>query len=236
MSNKRILLVDDEPGVLLALGDQLRAEGYEVATAADGEEAYAAIRERSPDLVVLDILLPRLNGFEICKRLRRDGNDVPILFLSAKTEETDIVLGLGFGADDYVTKPFGMREVVARIEALLRRAAERQPARGTIERVEFDDVVLDFRRFEALRGGRPVELTPREFRIMRFFAERPGEVITRDEILDRVWGEDVFVTNRSVDNQIYAIRQKLERDPHHPKHLLSIRSVGYKFVPAGELQ
>ena len=229
----RILLVDDEPGVLLALGDALRSEGYEVETAADGEEAYAKIQKELPHLVVLDVMLPRLSGFQLCKRLRREGNNVPILFLSAKTEETDIVLGLGFGADDYVTKPFGMKEVLARIEAVLRRTADPGPGHASLERLEIGDVVVDFAKFEARRGTRPLEMTPREFRILRYLAERPGEVVTRDEILDRVWGEDVFVTHRSVDNQIYGIRQKLERDPHHPEHLLSIRSVGYKLVLGG---
>ncbi len=230
----RILLVDDEPGVLLALGDALRSEGYEVGVAADGEDAYAKIQATRPDLVVLDVMLPRLNGFQLCKRLRREGESVPILFLSAKTEETDIVLGLGFGADDYVTKPFGMREVVARIEAVLRRARDAGTGQSRLERVEIGDVVIDFSRFEARRGEIALEMTPREFRILRYLAERPGEVVTRDEILDRVWGEDVFVTHRSVDNQIYGIRQKLESDPHHPQHLLSIRSVGYKLVLEGE--
>ena len=228
----RILLVDDEPGVLLALGDALRCEGYEVETSADGEDAYARLQTTHSDLVVLDVMLPRLNGFQLCKRLRREGNGVSILFLTAKTEETDIVLGLGFGADDYVTKPFGIREVVARIEAVLRRAANSDTGRP--ERIEVGDVVLDFSRFEARRGGKALELTPREFRILRYLAKRPGEVVTRDEILDQVWGEDIFVTHRSVDNQIYGIRQKLENDPHHPKYLLSIRSVGYKLVLDGD--
>jgi DNA-binding response OmpR family regulator len=230
----RLLLVDDEPGVLLALGDQLRVEGYEVETASDGEEAYGKIGRARPDLVVLDVMLPRLNGFQLCKRLRREGNDVPILFLSAKAEETDVVLGLGFGADDYVTKPFGMREVVARIEAVLRRTSDRKAETSEAESLRLGDVVLDFVKFEARRGGARVELTPREFRILRYLAGRAGEVVTRDEILDQVWGEDIFVTHRSVDNQIYGIRQKIERDPHRPAHLLSIRSVGYKLILGGE--
>ncbi len=227
-----ILVVDDEPGVRLALTDELESEGFLVKTAVDGREAHRIIASERFALVVLDVMMPALNGFELCRRLREEGNDVPILFLTAKSEDTDILVGLGFGADDYVTKPFNIREVMARIEAILRRAAKPEPP-STLDRLTFADITVDFVRFEAKRGEEQLELTPREFRILRLLGERAGEVVTRDEILDRIWGEEVYVNQRSVDNQVYTIRQQIEVDPKRPRYLISIRGVGYKLVPEG---
>lgn len=230
---KRILIVDDEPGITLGLGDQLEMEGFDVVTCGDGESALSALREQYPDLMVLDVMLPRLDGFQVCRTARQLGHRVPIIMLTARGEEVDKVLGLEFGADDYVTKPFSLRELVARIKAVLRRFEDNQE-RGKTSVLEFGDVVLDFKAYEAWKSGRPVELTPREFRVMKVFAERPREVISRDEFLDAAWGENIHVTNRSVDNQILNLRRKLEDDPERPRFIVSIRSVGYKFLPEGE--
>ena len=229
----KILIVDDEPGVLLGVGDQLEAEGYIVVTASDGAEGLVAARKQKPDLIVLDLMLPKMSGFEVCRQLRSEGNQTPILMLTARGEEADKVLGLEFGADDYMTKPFSLRELVARVKAILRRG-EDQKAAAITESLEFGEVALDFRKFEARKGLKGVDLTPREFRIMKLFAEKPREVIGRDEFLAVVWGDDVNVTNRTVDNQISSLRKKLEPDPEHPRHILSIRGVGYKFVLEGE--
>jgi two-component system alkaline phosphatase synthesis response regulator PhoP len=229
---KRILIVDDEPGIVLALSDELEMEGFRVRAAADGEAALAAI-EDLPDLIVLDVMMPKVSGLEFLKRVRARGLRVPVLMLTAKGEEIDKLLGLELGADDYVTKPFSLREVVARVKAILRRAEDAARDRPA-GKLRFDEVILDFRRFEASKGGRPLELTPREYRILELFAERAGEVIRRDEFLNKVWGEDVYVTDRSVDNQIFNIRQKIEDDPTRPRYIVSVRTVGYKFVPEGD--
>ena len=230
---KKILIVEDEVGIVLGLSDQLEMEGHTVVTAADGEAGLAAVKAHRPDLIILDVMLPKMDGLEVCRELRQKGCKAAILMLTAKGEEIDKVLGLEFGADDYVTKPFSLREVSARVKAILRRTDQREQMRE-IERLAFGPVVLDFRRLEARVNGKRIEFTAREFRIMKVFAERPGEVISRDEFLNRVWGQEVYITNRSVDNQIWNIRQKLEADPDHPRYLVSIRSAGYKFVPEGD--
>ena len=229
---KEILIVDDEPGIVLALSDELEMEGFRVRSASDGEAATAALDEM-PDLIVLDVMMPKVSGLEFLKRIRARGLRVPVLMLTAKGEEVDKVLGLELGADDYVTKPFSLREVVARIKAILRRGEDSDRDRQS-GKLRFDEVVLDFRRFEASKAGRPLDLTPREYRILELFAQRAGEVIRRDEFLNKVWGEDVYVTDRSVDNQIFNIRQKIEDDPTRPRYIVSVRTVGYKFVPEGE--
>jgi DNA-binding response OmpR family regulator len=229
---KTILIADDEPGIVLGLGDELRGEGFKVVTVGNGEEALAAVRKHKPSLLILDIMLPRLSGIEVCKRLRQEGNRLPILMLTARIEELDKVVGLEVGADDYVTKPFSLREVVARVKAILRRAEEAGTRKG-VDRLEFGDLVVDFRKLEAWKGGRPLDLTPREFRILKLFAERPREVIRREEVLDEVWTES-NVTDRSVDNEIFKIRKEIEADPGRPRYIVSVRSVGYKFVPDGE--
>ncbi len=227
---KKILIIDDEPGVTLGLEDHLAMEGFEVETRDDGAKGLEAILDLKPDLVLLDVMMPKLNGFEVCKELRKRDFKVPIIMLTARGEEIDKVLGLELGADDYVTKPFGAREMVARIKAVLRRSGA---ARSALELtvLRFADVEVDFTSFQARRGGHPVELTAKEFQILRLFASRPSEVITRDEFLGQVWGEDVYITNRSVDNQVWAIRKKLESNPEEPKHFLSVRGIGYRFVP-----
>jgi DNA-binding response OmpR family regulator len=221
-------VVEDEPAILRGLTDNLRLEGHEVTPASDGETGYRLARETKPDLVVLDLMLPRMSGYEVCRKLRADGARVPILILSARGEEADRILGLDIGADDYMGKPFSLRELVARVRALLRRAA---PATGAPERLEYDDVVVDFRRYEALRADRALEMTRKEFGVLRLLVERAGEVVTRDALLREVWGYEATPTTRTVDNHVASLRAKLERDPSRPSHLLTVHGVGYKWLP-----
>ncbi len=223
----RILVVEDDPAILRGLADNLKFESYEVLTAADGETGYRLATERKPDLIVLDLMLPRLSGYEVCRKLRSGGMATPILMLTARGEEADRVLGLDLGADDYVTKPFSIRELLARIRALLRRT---QPARALPEELRFDDIVVDFRSWEATRGGQPLEMTRKEFSLLRYLASRAGEVVTRDELLNEVWGYESYPSTRTVDNHVAGLRAKIERNPAQPAHLRTVHGVGYKFV------
>ena len=224
----RILVVEDDPAILRGLSDSLRPESYEVLTAADGESARRLIEQKNPDLVILDLMLPKLSGYEICQKMRSEGNNAPILMLTARGEEGDRVLGLDLGADDYVSKPFSLRELLARVRALLRRA---QPARALLDELNIGNVTVDFRSYEAHKGGLPLEMTRREFQLLRALASRPGEVITRSELLDQVWGLEAYPTTRTVDNHVAGLRAKLEQDPAQPAHLVTVRGVGYKWVP-----
>ncbi|HUV14724.1 MAG TPA: response regulator transcription factor [Acidobacteriota bacterium] len=223
----RILIIEDEEPILMALEDDLTLEGYDVATANDGIDGFERARQESCDLIILDIMLPRMDGFEVCKRLRQEGVLTPILMLTAKSQEVDTVLGLELGADDYVTKPFSPRELLARIKALLRR---KLPSRKRLERLEFEDVEIDFREYEARKNGQPVYLTALEFNLLQFLARHRGEVKSRDDILDAVWGEDEYVMPRTVDTHIAHLRKKLERDPSKPSYIKGVRGVGYKFM------
>jgi DNA-binding response OmpR family regulator len=223
-----ILVIEDDPAILRGLADNLKYESYAVATANTGDAGLAMVRERKPDLVILDLMLPKLSGYEICRKLRAEGNQTPILMLTARAEEADRVLGLDLGADDYVTKPFSVREVLARARALLRRT---QPGKPPVpDELHFDDVQVDFRSYEATKGGRPLELTRKEFGVLRFLASRAGEVISRDELLNEVWGYESYPTTRTVDNHIASLRAKIERDPAEPEYLRTVHGVGYKFV------
>ena len=223
----RLLIIEDEPAILRGLADQFRREGYEVETASDGDTGYAAIREHPPDLVLLDLMLPGLSGYEICRKLPEQGNQTPVLMLTARGEEADRVLGLDIGADDYVTKPFSLRELLARVRALLRRTQ----ARALLpQRLRVQDLEIDFAAYSATRSGRPVEMTRREFHLLRALVARPNQVFTRDELLDAVVGEDVYITNRVIDNYIVSLRAKIEPDPSAPRHLITVRGVGYKWV------
>jgi len=223
----RILIVEDEERILMALEDDLGFQGYEVSGATDGAQGLALAKEGGYDLIILDIMLPTMDGFEICKRLRQAGDTTPILMLTAKSQEIDKVLGLELGADDYVTKPFSPRELAARVKALLRRRNSADPA---IERFSFDDVVVDFKTYEATRNGEPVPLTAREFALLRYLIEHRDEVVSRDAIVNDVWGDDSDVFPRTVDTHVVHLRKKLEDDPAHPKHIINVRSVGYRFV------
>lgn len=224
---KKILVVEDEPGIRLSLSDELESAGYEVFTAENGEKALAAAEREKPDLIVLDLMMPVLDGTEVCKRLRMRGDRTPIIMLTVRDKEIDKVLGLELGADDYMTKPFSLRELTARVKAVLRRAEEKPSHSGV---VRFGDVHLDFKKFEATKNGQPLDLTPLEFQMLELLVERKGEVLKRDDFLDGVWGEDnVAVSFRTVDSHIANIRKKVEDDPSKPRHILSVRGIGYKF-------
>ena len=225
-----ILVIEDDPAILRGLADNLRFESYEVLTAADGESGYRLILEKKPDMIVLDLMLPKLSGYEICRKARAAGIETPILMLTARGEEADRVLGLDLGADDYVAKPFSVRELLARIRAILRRV---QPPKALPDELLFDDVAVDFRSYEARKGGKALELTRKEFQVLRLLAARAGEVVTRDELLNEVWGYENYPTTRTVDNHLAALRAKLERDPADPQYLRTVHGVGYKFVPKG---
>jgi two-component system, OmpR family, alkaline phosphatase synthesis response regulator PhoP len=223
----KILIVEDEESILLPLEDNLRLEGYDVASAADGSTGLSMAAEDAYDLIILDIMLPKMDGFEVCRRLRQDRVMTPVLMLTAKSQEIDKVLGLELGADDYVTKPFSPREILARIKAIIRRAKE--PSQDS-DNVRFGDIDLDFVRFEARKGGRPVPLTALEFALLRFLVRNKGRVVHRNEILDSVWGKDVYVDARTVDKHISLLRRKLEDDAQDPKYILGVRGIGYKFA------
>jgi two-component system alkaline phosphatase synthesis response regulator PhoP len=221
---KRILIVEDEPGIALALEDDLKLEGYEVEVVGDGETAGRRAREQAFDLILLDVMLPRKDGFEVCRELRRAGLRTPILMLTAKTQEAEKVLGLELGADDYLTKPYGRRELRARIKALLRRAAPEAPAV-----YRFGDLEVDFARCELRRAGTPVELTTLEFKLLGAFIRHRGRVLGRDQLLDEVWGQGTFITDRVVDNQVANLRRKIEPVQAEPRYLRSVRGLGYRF-------
>lgn len=224
---KRLLIIEDDPGIRLGIKDEFESEGYVVEEAGDGQQGLATAMQWNPDLIILDIMLPRLDGWEVCKRLRAEGHLAPIIMLTVKDKEIDRVLGLELGADDYVTKPFSLRELVARAKAILRRCAASQGDPGSYS---FGGMHLDFRRYEARRNNQKLDLTPLEFHIMKLLIRRKGEVLSRDAILDEIWGKDnVSVTLRTVDSHIANIRRKIEEDASEPKHIISVRAVGYKF-------
>jgi two-component system alkaline phosphatase synthesis response regulator PhoP len=224
---KKILIVEDEPGIRMGLKDELESQEYQVLDAADGLSGLELARKARPDLVILDIKLPRLDGFEVCRTLRQEGETTPIIILTVKSQEIDKVLGLELGADDYVTKPFSLRELSARVRAVLRRAAEREEG---LSEYRVGRTVLDFKRYEASKKGKKLDLTPLEFDILRLLIRKKGRVLTRDEILDAIWGADnLCVSARTVDSHIANIRRKIEDRPAAPKHILSVRRVGYKF-------
>jgi DNA-binding response OmpR family regulator len=223
----KILIIEDEESILMPLEDNLKLEGYEVSSAKDGLQGLALAAEQPYDLIVLDIMLPKMDGFEVCKRLRQDRVMTPILMLTAKSQEVDKVLGLELGADDYVTKPFSSRELLARIKAILRRAKE--PLRG-IDFYRFGDIELDFVKYEAKKESRPVPLTALEFSLIHFLIRNKGRVVDRNEILDSVWGKDVYVDARTVDKHVSLLRKKIEDNPQEPKYILGVRGIGYKFT------
>ena len=223
----KVLVVEDDPGILRTVADNLRFEQYEVVTATDGETAYVLYQNEQPDLIVLDLMLPHMSGLELCRKLRTEDLQVPVLILTARSEEADRVRGLDYGADDYVTKPFSVPELMARVRALLRRAS----ASGVPDTLTFGQAEVDFRRYAAHRGGRPVEMTRKEFALLRFLASREDTVATRDEILNKVWGFESYPLTRTVDNHISSLRAKLETDPARPVYIQTVRGVGYKFVP-----
>jgi len=223
----KVLIVEDEPDMARGLQFNLEARGFEVVLAADGDAGLRAAAEARPDLVVLDVMLPKRDGFDVCRALRRTQPALPILMLTARGRDEDAVLGLKLGADDYVRKPFSVAELVARIETLLRRAsaAGRRPAR-----LVFGGVDVDFLCHEASRDGRPLELSAKEFEMLRYFAGRHGEVVSREDLLNAVWGYHSMPGTRTVDTHMVKLRQKVETDPAQPRHLITVHGLGYKFV------
>ncbi len=224
---QKILVVEDEPGIVLGLRDNLEYEGFEVRAAADGEEALRCALEERPDLILLDLMLPRLSGLDVCRQLRRQGVETPVIMLTARGQEIDKVLGLEIGADDYVTKPFSIRELLARVRAQLRRAEKRV---ATGDTCRFGAIELNFRKHQAWRNGQPFELSPREFALLKYFLQHRGETVTRDQLLDEVWGYDNFPLTRTVDNHIARLRQKIEENPAEPQYIITVHRVGYKFL------
>ncbi|HXX65145.1 MAG TPA: response regulator transcription factor [Bacteroidota bacterium] len=222
-----ILVIEDDPSIAKAIQLALEAEHFKVALAPTGEKGFSIAQRGSVDLITLDLVLPDRNGEDICRDLRKSGVGTPILMLTGKREEMDKVVGLEIGADDYMTKPFSSRELIARIKALLRRVRELPK---DIAEYSIADVHLDFRRQEAVKGKKPVKLTVREFEVLKYFARHEGEVVTRDVLLDEVWGYENFPTTRTVDNYILSIRKKIENDPASPKILITVPTAGYKLV------
>jgi DNA-binding response OmpR family regulator len=226
---KKILIIEDDLAILRGLKDNLEFESYEVLTAGDGEQGYGLLKEEKPDLVILDLMLPKMSGTDVCRKVRGEGLTTPILMLTARGEEKDRVAGLDLGADDYVTKPFSVPELLARIWALIRRVDLARTGDLPTE-LHIDDVAVDFKRYEARKGGRPIEMSRKEYGILRLLAARRGEVVRREELLDEVWGYDQYPTTRTVDNHIALLRGKIEDDPANPRRLITVYGVGYKLV------
>ena len=224
----KILIVDDEEQMVKGLAASFAAEGFSVATAARGDTALNTVLKENPDLILLDVMLPGASGVDVCRELRRKGIETPIIMLTARGAEIDRVLGLEIGADDYVTKPFSLRELVARVRVRLRRQAPRPP--GPIARYRVGDVEVDFETYRATRHGQPLDMTAKEFDLLRLLVQCRGEVVSRDRILNEVWGYDAMPSTRTVDTHIVKLRQKLEEDPAHPTYILSVYGEGYRFV------
>jgi len=225
---EKILIVEDDANLQETIKYNLRKEGYDIVTASDGEQALAAARREKPDLLVLDVMLPKLNGFEVCRTLRKEMT-VPILMLTAKADETDKIVGLEIGADDYMTKPFSMRELLARVRAILRRAkmADTPPA-GSAGIIKAGQLEVDVARHTVSLSGKVIELTPKEFDLLAFLAGNKGLVFSREQLLENVWGYDYAGDTRTVDVHIRWLRQKIERDAGHPRYLVTVRGTGYK--------
>jgi DNA-binding response OmpR family regulator len=223
----RVLIVEDDEAMAVALRDGFTYEGYDVRLATDGALGLKMASEGDHDLVILDVMLPKMNGLDVCKKIRRGGSNVPVIMLTARGQEIDKVLGLKTGADDYVTKPFSFLELMARVEAVLRRSSGYAE---TVEQYGFGDVEIDFKRSEARKAGQPIILSPREFKLMSFLIEHRGEVLTRERLLDAVWGYENVPFTRTVDMHIAKLRKKIEDRPHDPGHIVTVHRMGYKFT------
>jgi len=223
----RILIIEDEKAMVAGLQFNLEARGYRVSAAYDGEQGCRKAIELHPDLVILDLMLPKRDGYEVCKRLKKDVPDIPIIMLTARSQEAEVVLGFELGADDYVTKPFSVLELMARIKTVLKRA---HPEGRDVAPIQFGTVVVDVGRHTASKGGTPLDLSPREYDIIHYFAGRRGDVVSRDELLDAVWGYDSSSMSRTVDTHVAKLRQKIEDNPKAPRHIITIHGVGYKFL------
>ena len=226
-----ILIVDDERDIVDLLAYNLGNEGYSTLKAYDGETAIQATRCELPALIILDLMLPGIQGMEVCRRLRNDAatKDIPIIMLTAKGDEVDKILGLEMGADDYITKPFSVRELLARVRSVLRRSAPREES-AEEETFSFEGLTIDYRRHAVIIDDRPIELSPMEFRLLKFLAHHPGRVYTRDQLLDHVWGDEAFVDPRTVDVHIRRLRSRIENDAARPRYIFTVRGFGYKFA------
>ena len=224
MAGEKVLIIEDDPTLLRALKDNFEFKGYAVETAGDGKKGLEAALDGKPDLIILDIMLPEINGYEVCRLVREEGLEMAIIMLTAKGEESDVVLGLNLGADDYVTKPFSIKELLARSNAFLRRRREEE-----LEVYGFGEFELDVRSHKLTRNGKDVALTPKEFGVLELFARRAGCAVTRDEILKSVWGYSIVVTSRSVDRCVNTLRSKIEAEPGNPRFIKTIREIGYRF-------
>ncbi len=229
MNEGRILIVEDEPAMLRGLKDAFASKGYEVATAKDGEAGLDLALSKDLDLILLDIMLPRVNGYQICRAAREHGLETPIVMITAKGREEDIILGLNLGADDYITKPFRIGELMARVRALLRRT--KAPPEATFR---FGDCELNLTTHKLVRGGSEVEMTAKEFKLLAYFVSRQGRALARNDVLNAVWGHAAMVTPRSIDRCVTTLRAKIEPDPHHPQYIQTIRDIGYRFEPTAE--
>ncbi len=227
MSKTRILIVEDEPSMVAGLRDNFEFEGYEVVTAGDGEAGLERALADSPDIVILDVMMPKLSGLDVCKQLKGKRPSLPIILLTARGQEVDKVVGLELGADDYVTKPFSIRELLARVKAVLRRAKVLPVDQ---ERFAFENIEVNLRRHEVRRGGEAIPFSTKEFELLKCFLSHPGEALSRDRLLDEVWGYDNYPTTRTVDAHMLRLRQKLEPNPEEPRFFLTVHGVGYKFV------
>ncbi|HEX8253862.1 MAG TPA: response regulator transcription factor [Thermoanaerobaculia bacterium] len=223
----RILIVEDDPAMSVALRDGFEFEKYSVEMATDGEEGLRLATRGAHDLMILDVMLPKKSGLDVCKELRKNGSAAPIIMLTARGQEIDKIVGLKLGADDYVTKPFSFMELLARVEAVLRRSVKATAS----DEFSFGDVSLNFRTYQATKAGMPLDLTPREFSILRYFIDHGSEVVSREALLNHVWGYDSSAFTRTVDTHMARLRQKVESVPAEPRHLLTVHRVGYKFVP-----
>jgi DNA-binding response OmpR family regulator len=228
----RVLIVEDDEAMSVALRDGFQYEGYAVTLARDGEAGLrlAMAATDPPDLILLDVMLPKMTGLDICRQLRSGGHGVPIIMLTARGQEIDKVLGLKLGADDYITKPFGFMELLARAEAVLRRSRSPLPSAEPLETYRFGDVDIDFRRHEARKGGEAIDLSPREFQLLAYFIQHRGEIVTRETLLDTVWDYNAIPFTRTVDMHIAKLRKKVEDNPADPKHVITVHRLGYKFT------
>jgi len=223
----KVLIIEDEPNMVIGLKDSCEYEGYEVSVARDGKEGLEKASNEKPDIILLDVMLPLMSGLDVCRSLRTRGIETPILMLTARGQELDKVVGLEVGADDYVTKPFSIRELLARMRAHLRRSTKQVVE---IESFTFGDVELNFKKYVASKGGQALDLSPREFEILRYLIRRRGEIVTRDQLLDEVWGYESTPVTRTVDNHIARLRQKIEPDPSAPRHIITAHRLGYRFI------
>lgn len=221
-----VAIIEDDESVRSSLKLNLELEGYHVVCGADGEEGIQIVAAEKPDLIILDVMMPKKDGLQTCRELRNEGISTPLILLTARSAEVDKVLGLELGADDYLAKPFGMMELIARVKALLRRTQ----VMHAVDTIHFDDVVIDFKAYKAERNEIPLELSAREYRLLRYLVAKAGTVVTRDELLDEVWGYNSYPSTRTVDNHIARLRQKIEVNHENPKHILTVHGVGYRFV------